>query len=108
MLNPFVWKADIYSVGIKIIDEQHEKLFKIGSDINETAYDYDGDDQNDRICSLIEELVDYTNYHFTTEEDLFEKYNYPNAESHKEEHKEFIETLKDVDYTSMKFLQENY
>lgn len=49
------------------------------------------------IYNLIEELRNYTVYHFDTEEELFIKYNYSDYENHKKEHDEFIEYLDSID-----------
>ena len=38
------------------------------------------------IGNLLGELVDYTHYHFATEEKYFRLYNYPSFDVHKSEH----------------------
>lgn len=38
----------------------------------------------------LKELFDYTQYHFTGEGKLFEKFNYPKKDAHIKKHKELI------------------
>ena len=42
------------------------------------------------IIKIINELLDYTNYHFGEEEKMMEKIKYPQIISHKQEHEAFI------------------
>jgi hemerythrin len=51
----------------------------------------------DLIGELIAKMKDYTIDHFNTEEALFDKYNYPDAEEHKKEHAEFIAKVADLE-----------
>jgi len=93
----FLWKKE-FELGINSIDEQHKILLEIGNRIHDLlTYHEDGDDNFDEIYSVIEELKDYTIYHFETEEDLFIKYNYPEYSTHKKEHDNFIAYIESVD-----------
>ena len=38
----------------------------------------------------INDLVDYTHFHFSTEETYFEKFSYPDAKQHQKEHAYFV------------------
>lgn len=68
----FYWKQE-FELGIPSIDEQHKRLLDIGNRINELLTNHDDTDDNyDEIHTVIQELKDYTVYHFKTEEDLFE------------------------------------
>jgi len=74
-----------YSVGIRIVDEQHQKLI----DIINSLYDAMKEGKAKNILGkLLTELISYTEYHFKTEEGFFKKHNYPEAASHKAEHDE--------------------
>ncbi|QOR35286.1 hemerythrin family protein [Clostridium sp. 'deep sea'] len=88
----FEWKNE-YSVGVDVIDQQHQKLFEIGRKIHKLLVTYSGQDSFNTISNLIGELSNYTAYHFQTEEELFNKYNYPDTESHIKEHQYFIDYL---------------
>jgi hemerythrin len=42
---------------------------------------------------VVDELIDYTQYHFSTEEKYMLEYAYPGYEQHKAEHEEFIDKI---------------
>jgi len=79
----FNWK-DEYAVGIETIDRQHRHLFEIGGRLVDLAND--DYDHYDEIMEVIQELKDYTVYHFGFEEELMQKYGYPDYETHKFHH----------------------
>ncbi|WP_432665862.1 bacteriohemerythrin [Wukongibacter baidiensis] len=102
----FNWKEE-YSVGIKTIDDQHKKLFEIGERINIVLESYNGQDSYDEIVELIEELKDYTIYHFDSEESLLAKYQYPELDEQIKEHKTFVDYLEGLDFDNIDEDQEN-
>lgn len=81
----FEWK-DTYSVNVANIDKQHKKLFEIGGKISDLVLAKDGYDHYDEIMDILQELRDYTLYHFNFEEKLMEKYGYKELDFHKIEH----------------------
>lgn len=81
----FEWK-DEYRTGIEVIDKQHKHLMEIGARIFDLANADDGYDRYDDIMEVLNELRDYTVYHFGYEEQLMEKYNYERYEPHKFQH----------------------
>ena len=84
------WNSD-YSVGIAELDAHHRQLFEI---LNE-LFTLMGEGADDRsIIHVINELIDYTHYHFDEEEKIMAKMNFPDLESHKELHKQLIQALK--------------
>ena len=48
------------------------------------------------IAVLIDELIDYTSYHFTAEEQLMEESGYPAFETHKKEHDRFSKLVLEI------------
>lgn len=97
----FKWK-DKFKTGIEEVDNQHKRLFDIGSELYNLVSLDDGSDHYDEIIALLTELSDYTKYHFGYEEELMEKFNYTDINSHKKEHQKFIDKLnetlaKDID-----------
>lgn len=100
----FEWK-EAYSVKIQSIDEQHKQLLNIGTKAEKLLSHYD-EDKYDMIVSLINELTNYTIYHFASEEKILERYNYPDIEQHKIEHIQFIEHLKSIDLDQIDLAQE--
>ena len=71
------------------IDEQHKTLIDIINKLHVAARSRD----NARVLSLFGELREYTVSHFGYEEELFRKYNYPEAREHAEVHKRFVEKV---------------
>ena len=85
------WREE-YSVGYEEFDDQHKKLISI---INEIQPLLNNDDIGDEklyveISDVLSKLLDYTEYHFESEEELFEKYDYKHTAEHKELHHRFF------------------
>lgn len=93
----FNWK-DEYSVGIEIIDEQHQKLFEIGNRAYELFKDEMCIDHYDGVIDIVNELRDYTKFHFQTEEALMLEMNYKRYFTQKVAHDDFIEKIYEVDF----------
>jgi hemerythrin len=79
------------SVGVDLIDNQHkmliERLRKIAKAIEKKQ-------ATGEITKTLDFMVDYTDFHFSTEEKYMEKYNYPDKENHILRHEEFKESLR--------------
>ena len=76
-----------FSVGVEKIDEQHQGLFNL---LNTLQKDI-SESQNRKILEkAVEKLLDYTKYHFSTEEYLLRQAHYPDYEAHKKEHDGFV------------------
>lgn len=94
----------MYSVGVDIIDEQHKVLIAL---INELDRLIQEDFVRPKVQELFRELVDYTNYHFDTEEQLMHSHHYDpdNLQKHILQHQQFrkeIDTvLSDVKHISL-------
>ncbi len=109
----YEWNNSL-SVGYLSIDNQHKKLINM---IN-SLYDAMGVGKGkDVVEKLLNDLVDYTKTHFSNEEVLMSKFNYPDYNSHRAEHdkllkqvKEFQDKLKSgesvLSITLMNFLKE--
>lgn len=65
---------EITSVGNAKIDSQHQHFMSLLNGLS--------DDNADSLESIIDELVQYINYHFDTEEALLGKANYPHLKEH--------------------------
>ncbi|MDQ7089367.1 MAG: bacteriohemerythrin [Methylococcales bacterium] len=83
------WNQD-YSVGITSLDNHHKKLFDI---LNKLFSLMDEGADDELILKVIDELLDYTHYHFEKEEKIMAKIAYPDLEQHKVLHKELIDQL---------------
>jgi len=74
-----------HEVGIREVDEQHRKLFELLSELH--AATMSGKEQS-TLALILDELIDYTVYHFKTEEDMYVKYDFPGYSEHKRVHDE--------------------
>lgn len=74
-----------YSTGINVIDEQHQELFKMANELQDSI---DSDMEMDRPY-MIARLEVYSLYHFTSEEHLMAKCGYNEIDRHLGEHKKF-------------------
>lgn len=82
------WNDETMALGIPIIDEQHKKFLNIINQLQSIIY---SSSQKEKLIDIIDELIDYAIFHFKTEEDLFEKFDYEFKEEHKKEHKKFFD-----------------
>jgi hemerythrin len=86
----FAWNES-YNIGIKTIDTQHRKLV----DILNSLYDAMGKGQANQVLGrILDELIQYTVVHFSTEERLFKQYGYPDSVAHKKEHDDLTAQVK--------------
>lgn len=80
--------TDAMVLGIDSIDDQHHWLV----DAINTLYDElngPGGPCRDVIGHILESLMDYTMNHFLLEEELFQRFGYPETVAHKTEHDGF-------------------
>lgn len=70
---------DSYSVGVKEIDGQHQKMFGI---INRLYDSMNAAKDTENLPQILKELVDYATFHFSTEEKYFVKFNYEDSAEH--------------------------
>ena len=88
-INPTKW-TDEFSVGIGSIDRQHKRLVNMIKTLHNAIADGKATEVLDKI---FKELLDYTDYHFSYEEELFKSYGYTDVEAHKKEHAELKNQL---------------
>ncbi len=91
-MNIVNWKSDM-SVGIDSIDNQHKHLIDQINVLYNAMHD---GHSKDVLESVLQELIDYGNTHFKTEEELFKTYNYPDKFDHEKEHNDFLNTVDDL------------
>lgn len=101
------WKEE-YRVGVNLIDEQHKMLFQIANKAYELLKSELYTDKYDKIISILQELKDYTVFHFKAEEGYMESIGYKRLLSHKVEHNDFIDKINDYDLDSIDADQSKY
>jgi len=84
--------APAFSVGIKLIDDQHKELFAL---VNDMFNHVVGDAQAERVYfkGVIQKAVDYVKVHFSTEEKIMLHANFPGYAEHKKAHDTFVLTV---------------
>jgi hemerythrin-like metal-binding protein len=92
-MDIFEWNDNKMSLGIKLIDEQHKELLNI---INLLANSISNSSQKEDILDIVDKLIDYASYHFKTEEELFDKFNYTQRKHHTNEHNDFAKKFIDL------------
>ena len=75
------------STGINKIDNQHKHFIGLINSTNALVESKKKKELN----AQIPELLNYARTHFSTEEEIFDKYNYPYSSEHKLEHLKLIE-----------------
>ncbi|MCD4714873.1 MAG: bacteriohemerythrin [Clostridiales bacterium] len=91
------WDAQ-YELGISAIDEQHKELIKITGRLSDLLTNaIEGDDIYDEMVTIIENVTDYTVYHFQFEEELFNRFDYEYKDSHIAEHNKLIDEIRSLD-----------
>ncbi|HWT75139.1 MAG TPA: hemerythrin family protein [Mobilitalea sp.] len=96
-----------YYTGIEFIDQEHEKLFEIANKAYEVLTNDFIPDKYDYIIEVINELRDYTKYHFSHEESYMNSISYKRIFSQKVSHNEFIEKLDEYQLDSIDENQKN-
>jgi len=91
-VKDLVW-SKILSVGVDEIDEDHRKLIQIFNILNHAVAEGDSPEY---LAATLEELINCTVWHFSHEERLMLKHRYPETAQHKAEHRELIQTAKEL------------
>jgi hemerythrin len=91
-VKDLVW-SKILSVGVEEIDEDHRKLVGIFNTLGHAVGDRESAEY---LAATLDELINCTVWHFSHEERLMLKYKYPEREEHKAEHRELIESAKEL------------
>ncbi|HQD27341.1 bacteriohemerythrin [Methanoculleus thermophilus] len=80
------WTDDL-SVGVREIDDQHQKLVSLINDLHDAMRDKRG---KDVLGKVLTDLAAYTEYHFSTEEKYMQKFGYAEFDAHRSEHQAFV------------------
>ncbi len=89
-MGMFTWQEK-YSVRNAVIDEQHKGLFHAADELHAAMLRGAG---RQVIGATLDALIDYTQTHFREEEQLMQKYKFPQYAQHKAEHDKFIRQAK--------------
>lgn len=89
-MSLIIWDDSLIT-GINVIDAQHKILI---NKVNKLDSCIQNEDSFNSLSILLDELLEYTIYHFEMEEELFNKYDYADKESHLKEHDTFTSYIK--------------
>lgn len=88
------WSSKL-SIGIDKIDEQHKELVRLVNQLHRAMKAKAGIHEASKV---LDQLTEYTVYHFAFEEEAFDKYDYEDKEQHKKYHAELVKKV--VDFQS--------
>ena len=79
-----------YSVSVRKLDEQHQKLFALLNALHDAMRQGSGQAM---VQETLRELATYTVTHFRAEEELMRRTNYPGLAAHQVEHQRFVDKV---------------
>lgn len=80
--------SELYSVYHPELDKHHRKLFEYFMLLDQAIAK--GSVSHQFLAEIVKGLSDYTDYHFTLEEELMRRYGYPYYDEHKQLHEQFV------------------
>ncbi|MBT0665891.1 hemerythrin family protein [Geobacter pelophilus] len=86
----FMEWSDKYLLGVKEFDEHHEHLVEL---MNKSYDLFKNQAPQARLEMILDELFEYTAYHFAAEEKWMAEHSYPKLAEHKEEHALFRQKI---------------
>ncbi len=89
------WKQNNFSVGVPILDLQHVWLIYIVLRLEEQILESDSNSLDALASESLEETLQYAAEHFSLEEEIMKKFEYPSYTSHLETHRNFAEKIKE-------------
>ncbi len=84
---------DSLITGNNTIDTQHKELIK---KINDLVSSCENGGGKVKAIQMLDYLEEYTNFHFSAEEELQKKSGYPDYDNHHAKHEEFRNTIKEL------------
>ena len=88
---PLITWGPRLETGISIIDAQHKRLVEIINEFNDAL---EAGRSNEIMGAIFDELVAYTETHFSVEEKLMAAHGYEEIEEHRREHRVFTDQIK--------------
>lgn len=92
---------DNYKTGIDFVDQEHKRLFEIAEEAYQLQQNEFIPDKYDNIVTILENLRDYTKFHFDHEENYMKEIGYKGMFTQKVQHDAFIAKLEGLDLESL-------
>ncbi|MGE5028162.1 MAG: bacteriohemerythrin [Betaproteobacteria bacterium] len=84
----------LYSVNNALLDEQHQQMFAIISDLHSAMFNKNSQQQ---MIAAIRQLVEYTQKHFAEEERQMERSGFPGLAGHKAAHEKLKQQVIEIE-----------
>lgn len=88
----FEWDDSKYGVGVEEFDGHHERLVGLINELHDAMKSGEG---NDHLVSILDELKEYTEYHFSAEEELMAAEGYDGLEEQEIQHEKFVDRIEE-------------
>jgi hemerythrin len=88
---PLITWSPRLETGLAIIDSQHKRLVDIINQLNDAL---EAGRTGEVMGAIFDELIAYTETHFSIEEKLMASHDYQDIDSHRREHRAFTEQIK--------------
>ena len=92
---PLEW-TPAYSVKVDILDAQHKQEFDLIEETLRLCHGRSRTGDSEGLIAVVESLTTVTRNHFRTENELMERYGYPQYRDHRDEHERILETLQSL------------
>ena len=89
---PLIKWRDSYSVGVEQFDNEHHKLVEL---INRMFIILRDKEDIMAVSDAVARLIDYTEFHFASEESALEQTDFPNLAAHKQLHAVLVRDITD-------------
>ena len=89
-MKDIVW-GQVFSIEVDEIDDDHRKLMDLFNMLNHSVAQGESPDY---LAAILEELVNCTAWHFSHEERLMLRHQYPAADEHKAEHRALVDSAR--------------
>lgn len=83
--------SEKFNIGIEVIDNQHRQILEYINTLDQIRMS----GQRNQIKEVLDDLIDYTQSHFSFEENLLEQVNYQYLPSYRGIHELFVKRLND-------------
>lgn len=90
--NAFVSWGPSLDIGMAEVNRQHQRLITLINELHRAINEGYG---LAAIKRIVQGLVDYTANHFSYEEELFARFDYPQSQDHEDEHKKLVTQVLD-------------
>jgi hemerythrin len=87
-MEDIIWDSS-WNIGHAEIDTQHQKWVEIFNRLHRAVFSQDDKVINEVQRVTLKEILDYTRYHFDSEEKLMKTTSYPDSYNHWRLHKDF-------------------